>query len=148
MVAPPLPLGLPRPRRAGVRGWPLVQALAVLVGCGPEPVLRPLELELDGLSGQAEVLTVKILDPEQAPGCGQIDASLALVLDAERTVTWRRSDGAPRELVLDGIGTRAIQIVAVATDAEGAPIQLGCAVYSFEALERPEQVLELELLGA
>jgi type IV pilus assembly protein PilB len=48
-----------------------------------------VELELEGLSNQAEVLEVRVADARDVPRCSELDAPTALGLDASRTADAR-----------------------------------------------------------
>lgn len=127
-----------------VRGAVWILFLLAL-GCGDTLALRPVEIDLVGLSAQADQLTLLIAPPEDVGPCPQLDAARALAIPATRSWVWRRADDAPRTVTLEGLEEEALAFVAVAEDADGRLIQLACADWTFAELERPETTVDLHM---
>lgn len=122
----------------------LLLAAWLLVACGSE-ILRPLEIDVLGLSARAEVFVLKVV-----PG-GQIDcASVSLDsvrgIEAELVTRWVRSEGQARSAELPVVEEGAVTVIAHAEDAGGAVIQYACQRLSFEDIaDLPTGALELTL---
>lgn len=118
----------------------------LLAGCGEaRSIQRPIELDLVGLSGRAETLSVLLADPKTNPPCAGIDGPGALALEGLASAQWRRTSDAPRSLSLPPVDLDEVLVVAVAQEASGTPIQVGCALFAFADLERPEKTLQLRM---
>lgn len=119
--------------------------LILAASCGARLVLRPLELDLTGLSGQAQSLEVKLAEPRAAPPCDQLDPAGAASIEAEQSAVWQRGTDPGRTLIIDAFEGERVLVIAIARDRSGMPIQLGCKVFEYAELERPEQVIELTM---
>lgn len=122
----------------GARGRAAALGLLWAAACGGELALRPLEVEVVGLSSDAAALTVKLALPDRAPSCSGLDPAAAAAAPAEREATWTRDAAEPRTLTLEPVEAEAIRVIAVALDADAAPLQAGCLDVDFRAIERPE----------
>jgi hypothetical protein len=104
--------------------------LAILCACGGELRLRPLSLDVQGLSGRAERLVV-LLFPVSA---GQTCANVGL----ENVKSQRKFD-------LPAIEERGVTVIAYSEDAQGMPIQFGCTQIDYADIESPEASLRLSM---
>lgn len=120
--------------------------LAILSGCETNTVFRPIELELLGLSQSAERLRVALVNPDSSPACRGLDADTAANLPSPSQVEWLRGQSPSRTLTLAEVSWDRVRLVAVAFDGAGRAIQLGCDTYAYAELERPEQVVELQMV--
>lgn len=128
----------------------VLRAFAVLAltaswaaGCGPSAVFREAELEIVGLSGRAVRLVVQVVPGSRNLHCAEITPGTVQGLEPLHRFTWERSGGAPRQFALPEIDEERVTLVAHAEDEAGRPIQLGCLMLEYAALESPEIVLEL-----
>lgn len=108
------------------------------LACSDDVAQRPLELELVGLVARSETVVVKLAQPSQVPPCDTLTPEGAAQLPAEQEVRWSRGSGQPRSLQLPGLNEENVAIVVVVFDELGVPIQVGCEVFNFPEIERPE----------
>lgn len=112
-------------------------------GCDPRQVLRPVELDLQGLSASVEVLRVAVDRPE--PGCTGLTAPAALDREPFEQQTWTRGQTSERTLLLEPVPEMEVMIWAVGLDRESTPIQFGCDRFGFADVELPERTLVLRM---
>lgn len=120
-------------------------AALILIGCEGRLALRPVELELDGVSGQAETLVVGVESATAVPTCAELTPDRALALDVARRATWTRGQDEERTLFLDPVDDMTVRVWAVSRDAALRPLQIGCDTLAFEDVERPERRLVLRM---
>lgn len=128
---------------ARMRAWP---ALAVLFACGGDVRLRPLALDVQGLSGRAERLVLLIFPESSGQTCSGVDLATVPGLEAPLRAEWTRSiDGDQRKFELPPIEERSITVIAYSEDAQGMPIQFGCTQIDYADIESPEASLRLSM---
>ena len=121
-------------------------ALAFLVACGGDVRLRPLALDVQGLSGRAERLVLLIYPASSGQSCTGVDLSTVQSLVAPFSAVWTRSiDGDQRKFELPSIEERSITVIAYSEDAQGMPIQFGCTQIDYADIESPETSLRLSM---
>src|SRR5262245_23052916 len=110
--------------RAMRRAW---LALALLCACGEDVRLRPLVLDVQGLSGRAERLVILLFPASTGQTCADVDLENVRSLDALFSAEWTRStEGNERHFELPIIDERNVTIIAYSEDVQGMPIQFGC----------------------
>ena len=120
--------------------------LAILCACGGELRLRPLSLDVQGLSGRAERLVVLLFPVSTGQTCANIGLENVKSLVAPLSVTWTRSiDGDQRKFELPAIEERGVTVIAYSEDAQGMPIQFGCTQIDYADIESPEASLRLSM---
>lgn len=127
-------------------GLIIAAASMALLGCEPRLALRPVELDLEGLSSQAQTLNVGVDLADSTPSCAELTPATALALSPLRRVTWTRGQDVGRTLELEAVDDMSVRIFAVSLDAAEQPLQIGCDTIDFEAVERPERRLVLRMV--
>ena len=117
-------------------------AALTLAACGHDVVLRPLDLEIGGLSGRAQTLVVQIFPGSTSRTCEGLGLGNVKSLSAPYMASWSR-DAADRQLAIPDVEDARITIVAHSEDASGTPIQFACAEIEYEDLESPEFQIQL-----
>jgi hypothetical protein len=117
----------------------------VLLSCGEDVRLRPLVLDVQGLSSRAERLVVMLFPGTEEQTCVGLDLSNVNALSAPFMAEWVRAQGGERRFEFPSIEERAVTIVAYSEDAQGMPIQLGCTQIDFVDIESPEATLRLSM---
>lgn len=121
-------------------------ALALLCACGGDVRLRPLALDVQGLSGRAERLVVLLFPASSGQTCAGVDLETVRSLEAPISVVWTRSvDGDMRKFELPAVEERSLTVIAYSEDAQGMPIQFGCAQIDYADIESPEASLRLSM---
>jgi hypothetical protein len=120
--------------------WAIV--FGCVVACGPEVVLRPLELEIGGLSSRAEVLVVQLYPGSAGRTCDGVGLGSVKGLTAPYMSSWNRS-AADRKLVLPDVEEDRVTVIVYSEDATGAAIQFACTEIAYEDLESPEFQIQL-----
>jgi len=118
-------------------------AVLSTAGCGEEALLRPMIVEVQGVSSQAERLVVKLASDASRPSCGQMDASAAQSLENALELVWLRSSGDERRLSAPTIDSENVTVIAYTEDTNGTLIQLGCLEVDYLDIESPEIEIEL-----
>lgn len=120
--------------------------VAVASGCGTSELIRPLPVEIEGLSARASVLVLKVFPADAFQSCQGIELSTAVGLSTPHEVRWQRASMADRVLEIPAINTERLTIVAYSLDANGAPMQFSCSELDFAGIgELPEGVLIITL---
>ncbi len=119
-------------------------ALLALCACGSE-ILRPLEVDVLGLSARAEIFVIKVVVGSGLT-CDQVSRESVQSVETPYVSRWVRSEGQPRRANLPTIEDEAVTILAHSEDANGATLQFVCRELSFEEIANlPSGVLELTL---
>ena len=125
--------------------WPLIALAFALGGCGGTSTLRPLRLEITGLSARADRLVLKAFPESTGQTCLGVDLNNVAGLDAPITDEWSRDSMAPRELELADVAEEAVVIVAYSLTAS-EPIQFVCRRVTVQTLtQATEGIVELLL---
>ncbi|MEL6187058.1 MAG: hypothetical protein AAFU79_20725 [Myxococcota bacterium] len=111
--------------------------------CDPRLVLRPVELDIQGLSASVQTLVVAVDSPD--PGCGGLSASTALDRQPLQQQTWTRGQMTDRSLEIEAVSEMEVMIWAVGRNSDDVPIQFGCDRFAFEDVEVPERTLVLRM---
>jgi hypothetical protein len=125
-----------------MRAWPLV---ALLFACGEDLRLRPLVLDVQGLSSRAERLVVMLFPSSTGQTCVGLDLTNVETLAAPIVAEWNRAEGTERSFELPAVEERSVTIVAYSQDAQGMPIQFGCTEIDYVDIESPEASLRLSM---
>lgn len=118
----------------------------VLGACGPQLVLRPVELDIVGVQADVVRLDVLVLDPDTHPPCALIGPLDLPGFDPVLQASWRREDERARQLGLDAVELEEVRLVVAGYDELETPIQVGCLDLAFAGLEQPE--VEINLSGS
>lgn len=122
----------------------LVLAGLALAACGTE-ILRPLAIDVLGLSARAESFVLKIVPGDQLP-CASVGIGSVGALEAPYQSRWVRSENQPRRANLPTLEVEVLTVIAYSEDAAGTTIQYACRQLSFEDIaDLPFGVLELTL---
>ena len=112
-------------------------------GCGDDAVLRPLSIDIQGLSSRAQVLVVQLIPGPSAPTCAQVNATNVTSLNAPIRLVWSRSSDEERRLVAPDLAATRVTVVAHSEDAIGTLLQMGCRVVDYLDIESPEVEIPL-----
>ena len=132
----------------GVR-WPRTTAMAVAValftgaGCGEDVLLRPLVVDVRGISALAERLVVGFIPGDSAPQCTQVTLETVADLNAPVRLVWERSADDNRMLETGGFDSENVTVIAHTEDDVGGVIQVGCLEVEYSDIESPEVLLIL-----
>lgn len=125
-----------------MRAWSL--AAAALIACGSE-ALRPLAIDVLGLSARAETFVLKVV-PDGTLACATVGPGTVKAVEAPYETRWVRSEDQPRRASFPALEVERITVVAHSEDSTGAVIQYACQELSFEDIaELPFGVLEVTL---
>src|SRR5688572_4105738 len=125
-----------------MRAWLLVLPL---LGCGEELRLRPLILDVQGLSSRAERLVVMLFPSSTGQSGVGVDLENVRSLSAPISAEWNRAEGSERSFEFPPIDERSVTVVAYSEDAQGMPIQFGCTEVEYVDIESPEATLRLSM---
>lgn len=118
------------------------------VGCGDDVILRPLSVDIQGLSSGAEVLIVQLIPGSQAPTCSQVSAANVTSFGAPIRLMWSRTEGGERRLAAPNVEADRVTVIAHSEDASGALLQLGCQEIDYLDIESPEVEIALMSLSS
>ena len=117
----------------------LVATVITLAACGDETRLRPLSLDIQGLSSRASLMVIQLVPGSDAPACATVNAMNVNGLDAPIRLVWVRTDESEKmPLAAPDVETENLTVIVHAEDAAGAVIQLGCREVNYLDLESPE----------
>lgn len=125
-----------------MRAWCL--AALVVAACGSE-ALRPLAIDVVGLSARAETFVLKLV-PEGALTCATVGPSSVQAVEATYETRWRRAEDQARRASFPALEVERVTVVAYSEDGAGNVLQFACQELSFEDIANlPYGVLELTL---
>jgi hypothetical protein len=110
-------------------------AAASLIGCGDRVIYRALDVEIDGLSAQAQTLVLKVFPASDNLHCTNIALSDVQMLMAPVSATWHRSAGTDHTLTVPGVKDPGATVVVYTEDSMGQAIQYACASVTYEMIE-------------
>ncbi|MBK8014190.1 MAG: hypothetical protein IPK13_22925 [Deltaproteobacteria bacterium] len=134
--------------RRWVYGVVWLGLFAGTANCG-NSAYRALNVDVQGLSGRAEILEVLVLDGQRGPNCSEIrldnvlDRAGAQASGAVQSRRWTRGSGAPRLLAFEPVEVSYVVVVAYTLDEAGQPLQIACVGVDYSELESPEVTLHL-----
>ncbi len=117
-----------------------------LGGCGEDPALRPMSVDVQGLSALAERLVVVFVTGDDAPLCTQVSLDNVTTYIGEVELVWERASNADRFLEAGNFETDQLTVLAYTEDAGGAVIQVGCRQVDYLDIESPEVEVTLSVV--
>jgi hypothetical protein len=97
-------------------------------------LVRPLAVELKGLSARATKLVLAAFPASSGKACKDISLQNAASLDPPFRSEWDRASAMERELMLPPIGEDGAAVYAYSVDMNGTTIQFVCYDVTFEGI--------------
>jgi hypothetical protein len=106
-----------------------------LVACGDKFVYRPLEVDIDGVSSDAQKLILKAFPGSSGQTCAGVGLSTVEGLTTPYVSTWTRGVDADRKLSLPKINDATVTVVVYTENMDGTAIQFVCSSVSYPDIE-------------